>query len=147
MALVLGLVGSLVGLGLGAWLGYVVGKRIAQRGALVYWALNGVTVLVGLLVNVVGLVIGQFALAMLGVGLIAGGITGLKFGYGRVMGVWKVLDSVTGGYAAEHADTLKSMADRSAVPDSGRKRDVATVEEAFGRPEPPHRRRRSDDGS
>jgi hypothetical protein len=137
----LGLLGGLVGIALGAWAGYVAGKRVSGRRAWVYWALNGVAFLIGLAVNVVGLVFGVFAIAMLGPGLIAGGITGLKFGYGRVVGPWVAVDSLTGGYAKEHAKADTSMAERShrvEVP------EPTTVEEAFGRPAPGARRRGSD---
>jgi hypothetical protein len=138
----LGLLGGLAGIALGAWAGYAAGKRASGSSTWVYWALNALAFVIGLAVNVVGLTIGVFAIAMLGPGLIAGGITGLKFGYGRVVGPWVAVDSLTGGYAKEHEKADSSMADRS--------REVApiaeprTAAEAFGRPKKPPGHRAGD---
>jgi hypothetical protein len=131
VGLVLGLLGGLAGMALGGWAGYRAGKRVSGSSAWVYWALNAAAFLVGLAVNVVGLAFGVFAIAMLGPGLIAGAITGLKFGYGRVVGPWQAVDVVTGGHAKAHSEADRSMAERS--------RDVPVAEpttaaEAFGRP-------------
>jgi hypothetical protein len=141
VGVLLGLLGGLAGIALGAWAGYSAGKRVSGSRSWVYWLLNAVAFLIGLIVNVVGLVFGLFAVAMLGPGLIAGGITGLKFGYGRVVGPWVAVDSLTGGYAKQHAEADRSMADRS--------RDVPVAEprtaaEAFGRPKPKPGRRTGD---
>ena len=142
MGVLLGLLGGLAGFALGAWVGHLAGKKVSGSRSWVYWALNAVAFVIGLAVNVVGLAFGLFAVAMLGPGLIAGGITGLKFGYGRVVGPWVAVDALTGGYAKEHSKADRSMADRSrdvAVPES------RTAAEAFGRPKPSSRRRPGDD--
>jgi hypothetical protein len=90
----LALLGAGVGLALGIWGGLVVGKRISERPEWTFWVANGVVVLLGLVLNIAGLMLGQLPVAMVGLGFTGGGITGLKYGYGRLVRALATFDRV-----------------------------------------------------
>jgi hypothetical protein len=94
--IVLVIIGALAGLALGAWLGLKWGVALMSSKPWKYWAANVVMVLAGFIIAVFGQSIGQLGLAVLGLGLTAGGITGLKYGLGRSPGVWAVHDRLLG---------------------------------------------------
>ena len=87
--------GVVVGLTVGIFGGLKVGELIRGRAKL-YWALNGVVVLVCMLLDFAGLATGQLWLALGSVGLMGGGITGLKYGYSESIGIWRTIDTWTG---------------------------------------------------
>ncbi len=89
-------IGALLGLGAGVWLGLRWGMRLAEAPAWRYWAANAVVSLAGLAVAIVGQFLGQMWSAVAGLGIMGGGITGLKYGYGRNPGVWAVHDRLMG---------------------------------------------------
>jgi len=83
-----GLLGGLLG---GYWLGGLARKNSRQ-----YWALNGASVLLCVALDFVGLVTGQVWLALGAVGLLAGLLTGLKYGYSESIGAWRIFDTWMG---------------------------------------------------
>ena len=87
---------AVVGIALGFWAGFAAGSRASKKPAWAYWVLNLVALAVGLAVDVVGLSVGSLPLATLGLALFAGGISGLKYGYGRTLGLWKAADALFG---------------------------------------------------
>ena len=87
---------GVAGIALGFWAGFAVGKRFAGKPGWMYWLLNLAALVVGLLVNAVGLTLGYLWLTALGLALFAGGISGLKYGYGPTRGLWMVTDALFG---------------------------------------------------
>lgn len=120
MAALLALSGAVAGLAVGVWAGLAAGRRIQERAPWVFWLVNAAFVLLGLVINVIGLSIRQLWFAMIGLGLLAGGLTGLKYGYGRVVGAWKVIDRL--------ADTAASMAGQPAVRDHRKRAGNASAD-------------------
>ena len=92
MEVVLLIIGSLTGLAAGIWIGLKWGMRLADRPSWRYWAANGVMALAGLVIATAGQFLGAHWFAVSGVGIMAGGITGLKYGYGQSPGVWAIHD-------------------------------------------------------
>lgn len=95
MQLFLGILGVLVGLVGGIALGYWLGSLVRGH-AKRYWALNGAAVVVCVVLDFIGLVTAQDWLALGAVGLMAGLITGLKYGYAESIGIWRLFDTWTG---------------------------------------------------
>ena len=88
----MGLAGTLLGVGVGLVLGALVGYRIGKEvhgNRRVYWALNVGAVLGCAALDFVGLMMGWYWLAYSAIGLMAGLITGMKYGYVDWMGVWR----------------------------------------------------------
>ncbi|MBM6999825.1 hypothetical protein I3I95_06765 [bacterium] len=75
----------------GIVLGYGLGQRLGRACETNrrYWAYNALVVAVGILVSAIVSVFQLVTLASLAIGLIAGGIVGLKFGYGKSVGAWR----------------------------------------------------------
>lgn len=96
MEIVLVIIGAFAGLGLGAWAGLKWGVALMPHGSGRYWVANVVVVVVAITVAVLGQYVGQLWLAVMGLGFMAGGITGLKYGYGSSPGVWAVHDRLVG---------------------------------------------------
>jgi hypothetical protein len=88
---------AIVGLLLAVF-GIVIGMRIGEELAgrcttnKDYWLSNLAVFLVGTLVSALVWATGLVVLALLTIGVIAGGIAGLKFGYGESVGPWKAHD-------------------------------------------------------
>jgi urocanate hydratase len=76
--------GGLVGFVGGLAAGVVVGRILVPRGSWAYWLANVVVFASGVALAMYGLQVGASWLYIGGVGLIGGGMTGLKYGYGRV---------------------------------------------------------------
>lgn len=85
-----------IGLAAGIAGGLAVGSRVRERATWVYWASNAAALVVGMAVAFAGLQFGQWGVLVAGVAFIGGGLTGLKYGYGRVVGVWRVHDDMMG---------------------------------------------------
>lgn len=80
----LALLGGLVGLAAGIFGGYVLGRRVRGRSG-PYWTLTVVCFAAGIALDAVGLVYGLGWLAGGGLGFAAGAITGLKYGFGKIV--------------------------------------------------------------
>ena len=87
-----GLAGLLAGISGGLrW-----GKSLRDRSEARYWLANAAVMLGGTLVVFVSFYAGQRWLAGAGIGVMAGGITGLKYGLGKTVGLWRTVDRITG---------------------------------------------------
>ena len=91
---------AVAGIVAGFWAGLAAGKRISDKPGWVYWLLNLLALVVGLSIDIVGLSLGSLALAGFGLALFAGGVSGLKYGYGRTVGLWKAADALFGATRA-----------------------------------------------
>lgn len=96
MEIVLVIIGAIVGLGLGVWLGLTWGVALVPRPPWRYWAANGVVSLGGIAIAATGQAFGQWWVSVVGLGFMGGGITGLKYGYGRSTGIWAIHDRIVG---------------------------------------------------
>jgi hypothetical protein len=96
MEIVLIVLGGIAGLAVGLFGGHWLGGLIRGRGSWLYWLLNFLVLALGVLGNFAGLRIGQFAVVVLSLSFIGGGLTGLKYGYGRSIGLWRVHDRAMG---------------------------------------------------
>ncbi len=86
-------VGGAAGLALGIIGGFKIGALVQERSGWYYWTLNIVAMVVGVMITTVGLAYAWGWLSVGGMGLIAGGFTGLKYGYGKSVGLWRVHDT------------------------------------------------------
>ncbi|MDA3937317.1 MAG: hypothetical protein PF636_10795 [Actinomycetota bacterium] len=86
--------GGAGGIALGIFAGFKAGELIKERSSWFYWALNAAVFAVGVVVTTVGLILGWGWMNVGGVAFIAGGFTGLKYGYGRSVGLWRVHDAL-----------------------------------------------------
>lgn len=100
LGVALAVLGGLVG---GTFAGLWIGGKVRGRARL-YWVLNGVHVLLCMALNFAGLVTGQVWLSLGALGLMGGGITGLKYGYSESIGVWRTIDTWTGNDASMRLD-------------------------------------------
>ena len=85
----------LAGLLGGFWAGFALGEKVrgvAKR----FWTLNAAVVVVAMVADFTGLVLGWPVLAYGALGVMGGALTGLKYGYSESIGVWRVIDEVTG---------------------------------------------------
>jgi hypothetical protein len=80
---VLLVVGTVAGFGLSFWLGYRYGIRCRKLPKARYWVANVVGLAVGTLMAAVGLQYGMTWLSTSALGVMAGSLTGLKYGLGR----------------------------------------------------------------
>lgn len=78
---VLMIAGGLGGLALGALGGYRLGRVLSQRHAWGFWTANVVFVALGIGIALVGLTRDARWLSVAALGLEAGGLTALKYGY------------------------------------------------------------------
>lgn len=75
------------GIVLGYGAGQILGKRAQDDRQ--FWRANAGLLAAGVLVSAVSAYTGLLALVALSIGLIAGGVAGIKFGYGRSVGIWR----------------------------------------------------------
>ena len=120
---------------LGIVIGWKVGSSLGEGAAddRQYWLRNLAVVVVGVLLSTLISALGLMTVAALGIGLIGGGIAGLKMGYGKSVGVWRRhdeyfrvnRDQVSAADAARRAReagmTEEEMASRDLVSVPGRK--------------------------
>lgn len=85
----LGMLAGIVG---GLWLGGLVEGGPSWR----YWALNIVFVVAGVGVAFGGLMLDQMSLVVGAIAFEGAGLTGLKYGYGQSVGLWRVHDRAVG---------------------------------------------------
>jgi hypothetical protein len=85
----------LIGLLGGFWAGFNLGAKVRGLPRR-YWALNAAAILVCMLADFAGLVLGWPPLAYGALGLMGGSLTGLKYGYSESIGIWRIIDGFTG---------------------------------------------------
>lgn len=94
MDLVLVILAAVAGIALGVWLGLKLGERIRDERPWKYWALNLAAVVVSILALVaVGFIRQLWAWSAV-LGTFAGALTGLKYGYGQSVGLWRTHDRI-----------------------------------------------------
>jgi hypothetical protein len=103
MEAVLIVIGGIVGLAIGLAGGLWLGGLVRERGSWLYWLLNVLVLAIGIAGNSAGLFIGQFWLVVASLAFIGGGLTGLKYGYGRSVGLWRVHDRAMGSDDLPHS--------------------------------------------
>jgi hypothetical protein len=89
MDIALNLLATIGAVGVAGVAGYLIGVRLRTRRPWLYWAANVVVVLLGAAVIAAGTLMGSDAAWLAGLGVIAGGLTGLKYGLGRVVAQWR----------------------------------------------------------
>ena len=94
-----------------------------------YWARNGVALLVGVAVSAVVAATGLLTLVGLSIGLIGGAVAGLKFGYGKSVGLWRKHDTVfrVNKDQVAAADSAKQARDEGMTEEERAKRDLVSV--------------------
>lgn len=80
-------VGGIAGLVGGMFAGLALGGVARSRPNWVFWLIGVGIVFGGVVITTLGQAVGLVPVAVLGVGLLGGGLTGLKYGAGRVPGV------------------------------------------------------------
>jgi hypothetical protein len=85
-------------------LGLFVGRKSRSWPAWRYWAANAVSVLVGVAIAAYGFMTQNQWVWIGGFGAIAGSLSGLKYGLGRVVGQWRdvALDDDDAGESPGH---------------------------------------------
>jgi hypothetical protein len=86
------IVGAVAGLGLSFWLGYRYGEKCRKLPERRYWTANVVGMLVGLVLAVLGSQYGMPWLWAMSLGIMTGSISGLKYGLGKSVGIWRLMD-------------------------------------------------------
>lgn len=101
---------------LGIVIGYKTGQTLGESAASdrQYWLRNLAVVGVGVLLGAVVSALGLRTLVGLSIGLVGGAIAGLKFGFGKSVGVWR-----------RHDQAFRVNRDQVAAADSA---DAATAE-------------------
>jgi len=94
--LIIVIVTFVVGLAAGLFFGFAVGERLSGKSTWAFWLTNAFVLLAGV---AGGTFAGAYQWSWLwgfSMVLIGGGLTGLKYGYGKSVGVWRVFDKVMG---------------------------------------------------
>ena len=116
---------------LGIMIGYKAGLDGGKTAAndRQYWARNGVALLVGVAVSAVVAATGLLTLMGLSIGLIGGAVAGLKFGYGKSVGLWRKHDTVfrVNKDQVAAADSAKQARDEGMTEEERAKRDLVSV--------------------
>ena len=116
---------------LGIMIGYKAGLEGGKTAAndRQYWARNGVALLVGVAVSAVVAATGLLTLMGLSIGLIGGAVAGLKFGYGKSVGLWRKHDTVfrVNKDQVAAADSAKPARDEGMTEEERAKRDLVSV--------------------
>jgi hypothetical protein len=92
MVVVLSVLGALAGLAASGWLGYRYGVKCRKLPESRYWIANAVGLLTGMVVSALGAQFAQTWLWVAGLGIMAGSLTGLKYGLGKSVGFWRLVD-------------------------------------------------------
>ncbi len=87
MEALLMVLGGLVGIGVGAGAGFAIGRALESRHAAYFWVTAVLFVAAGVGLAYAGLRNESDAVFVAGVGLIGGGLTGLKYGAHKVPGI------------------------------------------------------------
>lgn len=86
----------IVGLAAGLAGGQAIGERLAGRSSRAFWLANLGVLLIGVLAGALAGVLRWSWLWGFSLALVGGGLTGLKYGYGRSVGVWRLFDRLMG---------------------------------------------------
>ena len=81
------LLSGVAGIAVGLAAGILFGRRVSPSAPWLYWVANAAVFAAGVAIDIQGLLIGALPLAVFGAGLVAGGVAGLKYGFGRVRGM------------------------------------------------------------
>ncbi len=84
MEMALMIVGGLAGLVGGFFSGMPVGRFVKGRPLFIYWLAGFGVFVVGVAISTIGFAMDWTALALFGAGLVGGGLTGMKYGSGKV---------------------------------------------------------------
>jgi hypothetical protein len=90
------IVGSLVGIVAGFFVGLKVGGWLQTYPGWMYWTANAIGLVLGMVVVYVGLARGIEAVWVGGIAFMGGSLTGLKYGLGKSVGLWKTADDISG---------------------------------------------------
>jgi hypothetical protein len=96
MDIVLRIVGLAVGFGGSFWAGYRYGERCRRLPQSRYWIANVVGMLLGMVLAMLGSGFGLPWLWIGSLGVMVGSISGLKYGLGRSVGIWRLMDGPGG---------------------------------------------------
>lgn len=91
LTVLLSVLTTLAGIAGGALPGFALGARVRGKGV-AYWALNIGAVVVGFGLSVAAAALSSPYLSFASIGFIAGAFTGLKYGYGASVGLWRTHD-------------------------------------------------------
>jgi hypothetical protein len=94
MDIIAAIVAGVAGIALGIWGGLKLGERLQEQRPWKYWALNGVTVVVSVFALLLAGFTQQVWAWALVLAIFAGMLTGLKYGYGKSVGLWRVHDRI-----------------------------------------------------
>ncbi len=84
--------GGIAGIALGLGAGFKIGELVRGRASWIYWLLNVIALVLGVSIALAGLVFGFGWLVGAALGFEGGVLTGLKYGFGRSVGLWAVHD-------------------------------------------------------
>ena len=90
------ILGSSVGIAAGIFVGLKVGGWLQAWPGWMYWAANVIGLALGMVAVYVGLARGIEAVWVGGVAFMGGSLTGLKYGLGKSVGLWRVADDIMG---------------------------------------------------
>jgi len=90
--IVLTITGAIVGFGVSFWAGYRYGERCRKLPESRYWIANTVGMLLGLVLATLGSQFGLMWLWIGSLGIMAGSVSGLKYGLGKSVGIWRLID-------------------------------------------------------
>ena len=121
--LIIALLFMVLGILIGNKMGEALGTKIKTSGR--YWACNIAVLLVGVVVSAFVSALGLLWLAGLTIGLIGGVIFGLKFGFGKSVGVWAKHDRMF----RVNDDQVKAgeAMERGEDPDANARRELISV--------------------
>jgi len=114
------IVAAVAGLAAGVWSGLRYGARLEGGPARRYWIANVVVLFGGMFVAFLGQALYALWLAVAGLGLSGGGITGLKYGYGVSVGVWAIHDRIVGSDTGRGGGEADDRGERGGAGRDGR---------------------------
>lgn len=94
MDIIAAIVAGLAGIAAGVWAGFKLGERLQDQRSWKYWAVNGATAVVSVFLLLLAGFTGQVWAWALVLAAFAGMLTGLKYGYGKSVGLWRVHDRI-----------------------------------------------------
>ncbi len=89
--------GAAGGFGLSFWLGYRWGEKCRKLPESRYWIANALGMLLGLVLAVLGSQYGLLWLWAAALGIMTGSLSGLKYGLGKSVGIWRLMDGANDG--------------------------------------------------
>lgn len=115
----------------GVLLGYGVGHELGKRAQTnaQYWLYNLLAVAVGVALSAVVSAFGLRSVAGMAIGVIAGAIVGIKFGYGKSVGVWRRHDRAFRVNADQVSaeDSARAAAGRGQTEEQAASRELISV--------------------